>query len=44
LSGFRATRGKHGKLVPKLVSFVAPLIEAGAPVTAEPDAQAAPKA
>jgi broad specificity phosphatase PhoE len=41
---FDATRGKHGKLVPKLVSFVAPLIEAGAPVTAEPDAQAAPKA
>jgi broad specificity phosphatase PhoE len=41
---FDATRGKHGKLVPRLVSFVAPLIEAGAPVTAEPDAQAAPKA
>jgi broad specificity phosphatase PhoE len=41
---FDATRGRKGKLVPKLVSFVAPLIEAGAPVTAEPDAQAAPKA
>jgi broad specificity phosphatase PhoE len=41
---FDATLGKNGKLVPKLVSFVAPLIEAGAPVTAEPDAQAAPKA
>ena len=41
---FDATRGKHGKLVPRLVSFVAPLVEAGAPVTAEPDAQAAPKA
>ena len=40
---FDATRGKHGKLVPKLVSFVAPLIEAGAPVTAEPDVPAAPK-
>jgi broad specificity phosphatase PhoE len=37
-------RGKHGKLVPRLVSFVAPLIEAGAPVTEEPDVQAAPKA
>ena len=41
---FDRTQGKHGKLVGKLVSFVAPLIEAGAPVTAEPDAQAAPKA
>ncbi len=36
-------RGKNGKLVLRLVNFVAPLIEAGAPVTAEPDAQAAPK-
>jgi broad specificity phosphatase PhoE len=41
---FDASRGKTGKLVPKLVSFVAPLIEAGAPVTAEPDVPAAPKA
>ena len=41
---FDPTRGKHGKLVPKLQSFVAPLLEAGAPITAEPDAQAAPKA
>ena len=40
---FDPTRGRHGKLVPKLVSFVAPLLEAGAPVTAEPDVQAAPK-
>jgi broad specificity phosphatase PhoE len=40
---FDATRGRHGKLVPKLVSFVAPLLEAGAPVTAEPDVPAAPK-
>ena len=40
---FDASRGKHGKLVPNLVSFVAPLIEAGAPVTAEPDVPAAPK-
>jgi hypothetical protein len=30
--------------VPRLVSFVAPLVEAGAPVTAEPDVQGAPKA
>jgi broad specificity phosphatase PhoE len=41
---FDAAAGKHGKLVPKLRSFVAPLIEAGAPVTAEPDVQVAPKA
>jgi broad specificity phosphatase PhoE len=40
---FDATKGKHGKLVGKLVSFVAPLVEAGAPVTAEPDVPAAPK-
>jgi broad specificity phosphatase PhoE len=36
-------RGERGKLVPVLVNFVVPLLEAGAPVTAEPDAQAAPK-
>ena len=41
---FDPSRGKNGKLVPKLVSFVAPLVEAGAPVTAEPDVPAAPKA
>jgi broad specificity phosphatase PhoE len=40
---FDATRGKHGKLVPKLASFVVPLVEAGAPVTAEPDVPVAPK-
>ena len=40
---FDPTKGKHGKLVPKLVGFVAPLLEAGAPVTAEPDVPAAPK-
>jgi len=40
---FDPARGKNGKLVPKLVSFVAPLLEAGAPVTAEPDVPAAPK-
>jgi broad specificity phosphatase PhoE len=36
--------GKNGKLVLRLTNFVAPLEEAGAPVTAEPDAQVAPKA
>ena len=40
---FDPARGKHGKLVPDLISFVAPLLEAGAPVTAAPDEQAAPK-
>lgn len=30
-------------LVPDLVNFIAPLLEAGAPVTVAPDAQAAPK-
>ena len=40
---FDAARGKNGKLVPRLVNFVAPLQEAGAPVTAEPDVPAAPK-
>jgi broad specificity phosphatase PhoE len=40
---FDPARGKNGKLVPKLINFVAPLIEAGAPVTAEPDVQTAPK-
>ena len=32
-----------GGLVPDLVNFIAPLLREGAPVTAEPDAQAAPK-
>ncbi|HEV2610203.1 MAG TPA: histidine phosphatase family protein [Noviherbaspirillum sp.] len=40
---FDPTRGKNGKLMPQLVNFVAPLREAGAPVTAEPDVPAAPK-
>ena len=40
---FDSTLGKHGKLAARLVSFVAPLVEAGAPVTREPDVQAAPK-
>jgi len=40
---FDAGRGRNGKLVPQLVNFVAPLQDAGAPVTAEPDIPAAPK-
>ena len=40
---FDPALGKHGKLVRRLVNFTAPLQEAGAPVTAEPDVQAAPK-
>lgn len=35
--------GKNGKLVPRLVNFVAPLQQAGTAVTREPDALAAPK-
>jgi broad specificity phosphatase PhoE len=40
---FDPTIGNRGKLVLRRANFVAPLQEAGAPVTAEPDAQAAPK-
>lgn len=40
---FDPTLGKKGKLVLRQVNFVAPLLQAGAPVTAEPDVQAAPK-
>lgn len=36
-------QGLHGKLVPRLVNFVSPLTQAGAPVTAAPDVPAAPK-
>jgi broad specificity phosphatase PhoE len=36
-------RGRNGKLVLKMVNFVAPLVEAGAPVTREADVPAAPK-
>jgi broad specificity phosphatase PhoE len=35
--------GIHGGLAPRLVNFVTPLTEAGAPVTAAPDVPAAPK-
>lgn len=40
---FDPARSKNGKLVLRQVNFVAPLEEAGAPVTAEPDAPVAPK-
>jgi broad specificity phosphatase PhoE len=40
---FDPMRGKNGKLVLRLTNFMAPLEEAGAPVTAEPDAPVAPK-
>ena len=40
---FDARAGRAGKLVLRLVNFVAPLEEAGAPVTSEPDVPGAPK-
>jgi broad specificity phosphatase PhoE len=40
---FDPSAGRNGKLVLRLVNFVAPLREAGAPITAEPDLQTAPK-
>ncbi|HUS24830.1 MAG TPA: histidine phosphatase family protein [Candidatus Binatia bacterium] len=40
---FDPAMGRHGKLALRLVNFAAPLREAGAPVTAEPDVPAAPK-
>lgn len=36
-------QGPMGKMVPRLINFVSPLTQAGAPVTAEPDVPAAPK-
>jgi broad specificity phosphatase PhoE len=41
---FDPTLGRHGKLALQLLNFVAPLEEAGEPVTVEPDRPAAPKA
>jgi broad specificity phosphatase PhoE len=41
---FEPSAGRRGKLVLQLENFVSPLREAGAPVTAEPDRPAAPKA
>jgi broad specificity phosphatase PhoE len=40
---FDPSLGRHGKLARRLVNFVAPLVDAGAPVTVEPDVPAAPK-
>lgn len=40
---YDALCSKFGQLKPRLINYVAPLREAGAPVTAEPDVQAAPK-
>ena len=40
---FDPTRGRHGKLALELVNFVAPLEEAHAPITAEPDRPVAAK-
>ena len=40
---FDPNAGRAGKLVLRLVNFVAPLEEAGAPVTAAPDTPGAPK-
>jgi broad specificity phosphatase PhoE len=40
---FDRSLGKHGKLAPRLVNFVAPLEAAHAPVTVEPDVPAAAK-
>lgn len=40
---FDPTLGKSGKLALQIYNFVAPLEEAGAPVTTEPDAPVAPK-
>jgi len=40
---FDPAAGRNGKLVLRQVNFVAPLREAGTPITAEPDAPGAPK-
>lgn len=40
---FDPALGRRGKLVPRLINFVAPLREAGAPITTERDVPAAPK-
>ena len=40
---FDPSAGRAGKLLPRLVNFVAPLEEAGARVTSAPDVPAAPK-
>jgi hypothetical protein len=40
---FDPAAGRRGKLVRQLENFVAPLVEAGTPLTAEPDAPVAAK-
>jgi broad specificity phosphatase PhoE len=40
---FDSNKGRNGKLVPRLVNFVAPLRDAGTAITVEPDVPAAPK-
>ena len=40
---FDPTQGKNGKLVTRLINFVAPLAETGTPITTEADVPAAPK-
>ena len=40
---FDPTASERGKLVLRVANFVAPLLEAGTPVTTAPDVQAAPK-
>jgi broad specificity phosphatase PhoE len=40
---FDESAGRNGKLALRLVNFVAPLAEAGATITSEPDVPAAPK-
>jgi broad specificity phosphatase PhoE len=40
---FNRSLGKHGKLALSLYNFVAPLEEAGAPITTKPDVPVAPK-
>ena len=42
VTSYRLDPGANA-LVPELVNFIAPLLEAGAPVTSAPDPQAAPK-
>ena len=42
VTSYRLDRGANA-LVPDLVNFIAPLVEAGAPVTSAPDPQDAPK-
>jgi broad specificity phosphatase PhoE len=41
---FDPSAGRAGKLTRRLVNFIAPLTEAGAPITIEPDVPGAPKA